>query len=224
MDLVYQNFKTHGTLIQSLQKKIFNYFLLLRQHFEFSTHLASNKVDVKIEHVSEEDLIRGAIQEDKLSQKKLYYRHAAIMLNVCRRYARHDSEAEDIMQDGFIKVFDNISKFNFEGSFQGWVRRIMVNSALMNVRKSSFKNEQFGIEGLDREHDDVNAISAMSEKELLAMIDSLPQGYKIVFNLYAIEGYSHKEIAELLKIKEATSRSQLIKARRMLQEMVNKSQ
>jgi len=129
-------------------------------------------------------------------------------------------EAEDILQDAFIKVFDNIGRFEFKGSFEGWIRRIVINTALKNYSKKSFKQEQIGLENQPELPLDPEIYSNLEEEELLRLINRLPDGYRLVFNLYAVEGYSHKEIAELLGIQESTSRSQLVKARKMLQGMI----
>ncbi|MDX5470032.1 MAG: RNA polymerase sigma factor [Bacteroidota bacterium] len=146
------------------------------------------------------------------------------MLAVCRRYARTDLEAEDILQEGFIKVFDNVSKFRGNGSFEGWIRRIMVNTALKLYRKNSFKNEVIGIdEGYDMPQD-ATILEKLSQGELMKMVQGLPEGYQVVFNLYAIEGFSHAEIADTLGVNEGTSRSQLAKARKWLQKKVIESQ
>ena len=142
------------------------------------------------------------------------------MLAVCLRYTRHRMEAEDILQDAFIKVFDNISKFEFKGSFEGWIRRIVINTALKNYSKKSFKQEQIGLENQPELPLEPEIYSNLEEEELLRLINQLPDGYRVVFNLYAVEGYSHKEIADLLGIQESTSRSQLVKARKMLQGMI----
>lgn len=147
-------------------------------------------------------------------------RYSGKMLAVCLRYTRHRMEAEDILQDAFIKVFDNISKFEFKGSFEGWIRRIVINTALKNYSKKSFKQEQIGLENQPELPLEPEIYSNLEEEELLRLINQLPDGYRVVFNLYAVEGYSHKEIADLLGIQESTSRSQLVKARKMLQGMI----
>ncbi len=172
--------------------------------------------------MQEEELIRGCINEDKACQRELYERYCGLMFAVCLRYSRHRAEAQDLLQDGFIKVFDNISKFSFNGSFEGWIRRIMVNTALNNFKKGSVRNEQFGIEEYQVEAVQPKAESNMREKELLKIIQMLPDGYRHVFNLYAIEGYNHKEIGEALGISESTSRSQLSKARKWIQNILVK--
>ena len=142
------------------------------------------------------------------------------MFSVCVRYTRHEMEAEDVLQDAFIKIFDNIGKFEFKGSFEGWIRRIVVNTALKNYSKKSFKQEQIGLENHPELPMEPDIYKHLEEEALLGIIAKLPEGYRLVFNLYAIEGYSHKEIADMLGIQESTSRSQLVKARKMLQSMI----
>ncbi len=172
--------------------------------------------------MDEKKLIQACINEDKSAQKALYEMFSAKMYFVCLRYARHDAEAQDILQDAFIKVFDKLDSFRFNGSFEGWVRRIMVNTALNYCRKSAYKYENIGIEDYQDKVVNSKAISLLSEQELLGMIQKLPDGYRMVFNLYIIEGYSHKEIAEMLAISENTSRSQLAKARKWMQNVLEK--
>ncbi len=174
--------------------------------------------------MTEYELIQGCIREDRAAQRALFNRYAGKMMTVCLRYARHRMEAEDLLQDAFIKIFDHVKAFEGKGSFEGWIRRIVVNTALKNVSKHSFQKEGIGLEGVLESSEDPSVFSHLSEIELLDMIASLPNGYRICFNLYVIEGFSHKEIGEMLKIEESTSRSQLVKARNMLQNMVLKSQ
>jgi RNA polymerase sigma-70 factor (ECF subfamily) len=168
----------------------------------------------------EEKLIQACIDEQKSAQKELYDFFAPKMYYVCLRYARHEMEAQDMLQDGFIKVFDNIAKFKNNGSFEGWVRRIMVNTSLNHCRKRSFKQEQIGIEDYQDKVVSSKAISNLSEQELLKLIQGLPDGYRMVFNLYVIEGYSHREIADLMGTTESTSRSQLAKSRKWMQKVL----
>lgn len=155
------------------------------------------------------------------SQKHLYERYAGKMYAVCLRYARSTADASDILQEGFVKVFTKMDQFNFQGSFEGWVRRIMVNTALRTYQRQRFDFEQSGYERLPDVPVDPDALATLSEKELLLLITKLPDGYRVVFNLVAIEGYSHAEAAELLGIQESTSRSQLTKARRWLIEQLD---
>ena len=148
----------------------------------------------------------------------MFQRYAGKMLAVCMRYARHRMEAEDILQDAFVKVFEHIGQFQFKGALEGWIRRIVVNTAIKAYDRKSFTHEQIGIDPTwDSASDLQLSDMQLQEKDLLNMINQLPDGYRIVFNLYAIEGYSHQEIAEMLGIQESTSRSQLVKARKQLQ-------
>lgn len=174
--------------------------------------------------MTEKELIKGCIKENRHCQKEVFRRYAGKMLSICMRYSRHRMEAEDILQDAFVKVFDNISRFEAKGSFEGWIRRIVVNTALKNYKKKSNRNEQIGLENHLEIPKDPSVYSHLNEEELLRLVAKLPEGYRIVFNLYAIEGYSHKEIAHQLNIKESTSRSQLVKARKMLQQQIIKLQ
>jgi len=171
----------------------------------------------KLAPLTEKELIEGCIREDKSCQKALFLQYAGKMLTVCRRYARHHLEAEDLLQDAFIKVFDKIDQYKFTGSFEGWIRRIVINTALKNVQKSSFQRERIGMEDYEEGSLEPSVFARLHEEEILAIIATLPEGYKVVFNLYVIEGYSHREIAKMLNIEESTSRSQLVKARKMLQ-------
>lgn len=154
------------------------------------------------------------------AQKKLYEHFSGKMFGVCLQYSKDYTEAEDILQDGFIKVFTKISQFDFKGSFEGWVRRIMVNCALERYRKQNMLYSVSDIHDYDHKlvYDDV--LAEISSKELLNLVQKLSPQYKIVFNLYAIEGYSHQEIGEKLKISVGTSKSNLSRARVILQEKV----
>jgi RNA polymerase sigma factor (sigma-70 family) len=152
----------------------------------------------------------------------LYERYASKMYAVCLRYARSTADAADILQEGFIKVFMSLNTFKFEGSFEGWIRKTMVRTALRKYQRIRNDMEESGFEFMPDYSVDSEAISQLSEEELLKIISKLPEGYKNVFNLVAIEGYSHKEAAELLDIQEGTSRSQLTKARQKLVEAIEK--
>ncbi len=169
--------------------------------------------------LSEAQLVKNCLAGKADSQELLYRRFASRMFGVCLRYAKNKMEAEDIMQEGFIKVFQNLKNFRCEGSLEGWVRRIMVNTAI-NYYKSNLKYLQtLDIDDCsNNEHVSVEAIDNISLKTLLGLIQRLPEGYRMVFNLYVIEGYSHKEIAESLGVSENTSKSQLSRARKVLQD------
>jgi RNA polymerase sigma factor (sigma-70 family) len=175
-------------------------------------------------NVTENDIILGCINEDRQCQRELFNRYAGKMMTVCLRYARHRMEAEDILQDAFIKVFDNVKRFESKGSFEGWIRRIVVNTALKNASRHGFQKEIMGTDNVVETSEDPTILSKLSEEEILGLIQQLPDGYRMVFNLYCIEGFSHKEIGETLGIEESTSRSQLVKARNMLQTKVKDAQ
>ena len=172
--------------------------------------------------MTEDELIRGCIKGEDSCQKEVFRRFASRMLGVCNRYARNSADAEDILQDAFIKVFNKIYQFKFEGSFEGWIRRIVVNTALKKYSLRRYEKEVSGYEIKDRDESGMepSAYAHLTEKELLDLINHLPDGYRIIFNLYVIEGYQHDEIAEMLGIQSGTSRSQLVKARNMLQKQI----
>ncbi len=169
---------------------------------------------------TEKELIKACLLGDRLAQRDIFNMYSGKMMAVCLRYSRHRLEAEDILQDSFVKVFTHLSEFEYSGSFEGWVRRIIINTAIKNNQKKSVSHEEIGLEHAREDSVGPEVFSSLSEEELIKLISSLPDGYRMVFNLYAVEGFSHKEISELLNIEESTSRSQLVKARRVLQEKV----
>lgn len=169
----------------------------------------------------EESILQGCIEGKRNAQYQLYGKFSSIMLGVCLRYSQSREEAEDILQEGFLKVFQNISSFRKEGSLEGWIKRIMINHALNRFRKNRKQPFYEDIEDINEtEIIDQNEEPAYNEQFpseiLLYMIQSLPQGYRVVFNMYVFEDFSHKEIAESLNISENTSKTQLMKARRLL--------
>lgn len=176
--------------------------------------------------MTEDELIRGCIKENTLCQREVFNRFAGRMLGVCNRYARNSADAEDILQDAFIKVFAKIHQFKFEGSFEGWIRKIVVNTALKKYSLRRYEKEVVGYEIRDRDEIILEpaAYGHLTEKDLLNLINTLPDGYRLIFNLYVIEGYQHDEIAEMLGIQPGTSRSQLVKARNMLQKQIKQLQ
>ncbi|MFT3843924.1 MAG: sigma-70 family RNA polymerase sigma factor [Lacibacter sp.] len=174
--------------------------------------------------MTDHQLIHGCIKNDAQCQQQLFERFAGKMLTVCLRYATDRMEAEDILQDAFIKVYKNISQFKFEGSFEGWIRRIVVNTALKCCQKKKLKFDEVKPESNYSGEMEPSAYNHLNEAELMKLIHALPEGYKVVFNLHIIEGYSHEEIAAMLNIKDSTSRSQLVKARRYLQNEILKMQ
>ncbi|MEQ1744268.1 MAG: RNA polymerase sigma factor [Saprospiraceae bacterium] len=170
--------------------------------------------------LNEHELIRGCLRGSAQSQRQLYDQFASKMYAVCLRYARSSSDAADILQEGFVKVFTKLDQFQFQGSFEGWVRRIMINTALRTYQRQRFEYETSGYEHLPEAPVEPDALASLSEAELLRLISRLPDGYRMVFNMVAIEGYSHAEVADMLGIQESTSRSQLTKARRWLCEQL----
>ena len=173
--------------------------------------------------LTEDQLVRGCVLKNEAAQKAVFDLYAGKMLGVCMRYARNNADAEDMLQDAFIKVFDKIKQFKGEGSFEGWIRKIVVNTALKKYTLIRYDKEIIGHEGVDADHffsTEQVAYSHLSEKELLQLINKLPDGYRFVFNMYVIEGYSHDEIATMLGIQSGTSRSQLAKARMLLQKQI----
>jgi len=169
------------------------------------------------------DIIRGCIAGKARHQEALYRKYAPRMYAVCLRYARTAEAAADILQEGFVKVYRNLDRFRAEGSFEGWMRRIFVNTAIEHHRGRDLLTGTL----TDREEqlDDGgwNAFDGLALEDLLRMIAALPDGYRTVFNLYVVEGYGHREIADMLGISEGTSKSQLARARKALQEMIRNS-
>jgi len=172
--------------------------------------------------IDEAELIAECKKGDPKAQRLLYTMYASKMLGVCRRYANDKDVAQDLLQDGFIKVFEKIGTYKGEGAFAGWIRRIFVNTSLEYLRKSSLMNFSVNIDECINIKDEIqtSTLSKLNTEDLLACISRLPVGYRTVFNLYAIEGYSHSEIAEMLHIKESTSQSQMLRAKRLLQKNV----
>jgi len=172
----------------------------------------------------EEQIIDGCIAGDRRAQKMLYDQHSPTMLGICYRYSKSSDEAQDIMQDGFIKVFSNIESFRRQGSFEGWIKRIMVNTALNHYHK----NQKLLHQNIDDiretkiiiDDDGPKRKLPFNQMEMLQAIRSLPDGYSVIFNLYVFEKYKHREIAEMLNISVNTSKSQLSKARNYLKKVL----
>lgn len=169
-------------------------------------------------HISDENLINKALRRDSKAEHTLYNRYAPKMLGVCRYYISDLHYAEDVMVSGFTKVFDNLGKFRHEGNFEGWIRKIMVREAISFLRS---RRQLYFSDIEEAENFHIQSPEIDYDTEMLQLlIDNLPNGYKTVLILFAVEGYNHKEIAEMLNITESTSKSQLFKARRMLQEQL----
>ncbi|ANI90134.1 RNA polymerase subunit sigma-70 [Arachidicoccus ginsenosidimutans] len=169
-----------------------------------------------------EAVIEECRKRNPAAQRQLYNAYSAKMFMICLRYAKSREDAEDILQMSFIKVFKNIDAFSDTGSFEGWMRRIVVNTAIENYRKSIHTFEIVTNENAVAEVKDESVFDKLQMEDLMKLINQLPDGYRIVFNMYAIEGYSHKEIAEALNISEGGSKSQLSRARQILRQEIKK--
>ncbi|WP_052324128.1 RNA polymerase sigma factor [Flavihumibacter sp. ZG627] len=172
------------------------------------------------QNITDYDLIKGSIAGDPRIQEILYQRFAPKMYAICLRYAGNNDDAQDLLQEGFIKVFRNLEKFRNEGSFEGWLRRVFVNTSIEHYRRKVHLNsisekEEVGIEDVS-----VSVLDQLAERDIVQLVQELSPGYRAVFNLYVIEGYSHKEIGEILGISEGTSKSQLARAKSILQKKV----
>lgn len=174
--------------------------------------------------MTEEVLLQGCLKNDATAQQELYQRYSPKMLSVCYRYAKNREDAEDMLQEGFIKVFSQITKFENRGSLEGWILRIIVHTCINHLKKNKKFNEHVELAyagNIIIREDYIPSI--IQAKQIVETIRTLPIGYRTVLNLYAIEGYSHKEIGQLLDIEESTSRSQYTRAKNMLEEiLVNK--
>lgn len=172
--------------------------------------------------ISEADLIAGCLQGDRKLQYELYDRFAAKMFGVCLRYAGSTEEAEDILQEGFIKVFKKISSYRGDGSFEGWIRRIFVNTAIEHFRRKTYLQPITEREENTVEAKYLSVLDNLAEKDIIKLVQQLSPGYRTVFNMYVVEGYTHKQIADALGISEGTSKSQLSRAKIILQDLVKK--
>jgi RNA polymerase sigma factor (sigma-70 family) len=174
--------------------------------------------------IVDESILEGCIAGKRNAQSTLYKKCASTMLGVCMRYTSNRDEAEDIVQEGFIKVFQSISSFRREGSFEGWIKRIMINQALNHYRKNRKQPYYSVIEEIDEteilDMTDPEPLEPVPPDILLSMIQNLPEGYRMVFNLYVFEEFSHKEIADSMNVSESTSKTQLLKARRLLRKKI----
>ena len=166
------------------------------------------------------DLIEACVKGDRLAQRNLYDIFSKRMYVICLRYTKSQQEAEDVLQESFIKIFKNLSGYRGESRLDYWIKRIVINTALNSQRKKLYMYPMVDIEDVKNEFDQSKALSSYQMEELLKMIRELPTGCQTVFNLFAIEGYSHKEIAEMLEVSEGTSKSQFSRARKLLQEKI----
>lgn len=171
-----------------------------------------------------DEIIEGCQKKQKKAQEELYNKYASQLFSLCIRFTKTSEDAEDVFHEAFMKVFDKINDYQGVGSFEGWLKRIFINASINSYHRFKRDKERFfSYDDTEAEtwiENDVDIIENLSVEELYALINLLPEGYKIVFNLYVVEGYAHKEIAEMLKINEGTSKSQLFKAKSMLKKMV----
>jgi RNA polymerase sigma-70 factor (ECF subfamily) len=167
-----------------------------------------------------EEIVKGCRKRNSKAQTELFNRFSGRFLGICRRYIGNIDEAEDIMISGFMKIFEKIHQFKGEGSFEAWMTRIMVNESLSFIRRNKSMSANVSIEVADREPDYFIAESNLDADQLLTLVDKLPIGYRTVFNLYVMEGYSHKEVAALLSISEGSSKSQLSRAKAQLRSKI----
>ena len=172
----------------------------------------------------EEKLLRDCLKQKPAAQEQLYRQHSPRMLGICLRYIAERTTAEEVMVKGFERVFSQLHTYSGSGALEGWIRRIMVNESLMYLRANKKLQNQQEADMSIAAPADTAADAELNQQQLLELIGQLPAGYRSVFNLYAIEGYSHREIAELLGISEGTSKSQLSKARQWLQLAIEKSE
>ncbi len=186
-----------------------------------SQKTVQNRLEEDYVKSKEQDLIERCRRGERPAQKALYDTLAPKMLAVCLRYLSDKETALDVLQDGFVSLFSKLDSYSGEGSFEGWARKIFVNTALMSLRKNDVLKQTEDIEtAWSVSSEETTAIQDISYKELIRIIGELPVGFRTVFNMYVIEGYSHKEIGEALGISEVTSRSQLQRARTILQEKI----
>ena len=173
-----------------------------------------------IYRATQDELINGCLRRDNSAQRLLYETYSPRMYGLCCRYVKDSMDAEDVLVGAFTKVFDKIHQFKNEGSFEGWIRKIVVNEALTYLRRHRSMYLEIDLEQAGYEPDYQSLGDHLEAEDLLSIIQALPTGYRIVFNLYAIDGYSHKEIADQLGISENTSKSQLSRARAYLQKVL----
>lgn len=171
---------------------------------------------------TDKELLEGCIRGELLSQKLLYKRYYGFAMAICLRYSATREEAAEVLNDGFLKVFTKLPSYSSQNSFKGWLRRILVNTAIDNYRKENQHYHTVDLMYADSETEDNDIIGAISADEILSLVQQLPPSYRLIFNLFVMEGLSHPEIAEKLNITEGASKSNLFKARTHLQRMIRK--
>lgn len=167
-----------------------------------------------------EDHVAQAANGDKKAQQHIYTELSGVLYSICLRYVGNGNDANDVFQDGFVRIFDSLKQFSHRGSFEGWAKRIMVNTALTHIRRRRPLGSELDLDTIELVSSDEEILSRMTADELLRLVRDLPDGYREVFSLFGIEGYSHSEIAEKLNISEGNSKLRMNRARRMLQQRV----
>ncbi len=172
--------------------------------------------------LTEQEIIAGCKQMDSKCQKVLVLQYSGLLMATSRRHVKDYASAEDVLQEAFIKILRAFPKYESRGSLEGWMKKIVVNTALSYFDKACFKRESYGYDALPQQSAAPDVHPKLAAEELIKIINQLPEGFRLVFNLYAVEGYSHREIAESLGIQESTSRSQLTRARQLLVKYLSK--
>jgi len=170
--------------------------------------------------INESEIISACIHGNREAQEWLYHEHKNLLMGVCRRYCYSKEQAQDILQDSFVKIFTNLKSYNGSGSLKGWMTRIVINTAIKNNQKWDSRKVNSEIDNFDKELH-VDFLKDLSLKELFDLLEKLPEGCKLVFNLFVVDGYSHNEIAEMLNITVGTSKSQLFRAKNLLCQFIN---
>ena len=168
--------------------------------------------------LNDEHLISECLQNNRVAQKSLYDKYAAKMMGVCLRYTNSKEDAEDVLIEGYTNIFQKLSMYKGDGSFEGWMKRIMINTAISHFRSNSkyrFHQDIDEVQNISEHQETV--IEKMETQRIMKLVNSMPEGYKMIFNLFAVEGYTHREIGEMLNLSEGTSKSQFSKARKWLQ-------
>lgn len=169
----------------------------------------------------EEDIIRACVRGQRYAQEWIYNEYKGYLMGICRRYCSSREQAQDVLQDSFIKIFLSINTYSGKGSFQGWLSRIVINTAIKQNNKWDYRRESNDVEIYDLPVSESAALEKLSLQELLMLIEKLPKGCRTIFNLYVIDGFSHEEIAELINISTGTSKSQLSRAKKLLIEKIS---
>ncbi len=196
------------------------------EHRRNKPHKAKKSIKNKanLKNYSQQEIIQGCKKLDARFQKALVVQFSGRLMAVSRRYTRDTESAKDILQESLIKILRAIPNYKEQGNFEAWLKRIVINTALKFYDKKSFKNELYTIDNLPEKSVDPSIYSNMAADELMSIINQLPQAYRTIFNLHAIEGFSHKEISEMVGVEESTSRSQLTRARGMLKKYLSKNE